>query len=520
MFTHTRMRPTFLAWLVGVMSFFSLSFFISSASAQGITMIFPDLWTQFQTTSFPVWFIGGGNNYAGLIIITAIDVLPVPQEVTFNNNTYQFNCKRQIKWWYFNTARGIGLVPLQTGWPVGVVGWLYTQCENKDIKLPSSIAPNHIIGYIAYSLWWAPLGAVVFGNTITSSEITANSYNPNYNNSANGSVQWLNIWWNELQLFGAFFDTMLGIGIIDGWGTGNATDLIGTFNKIRIQWFAWLGSSVDWSERQILSSTLAGTKTLLNTSQEINNATVINTVSKNAAQLCRGSISNNNNVKCENSSITIDGNYINANLGKDIVVNGNVFIDKSAYSVLAEKSISLFVRNGNLIFDNTIDSSFLRRVDDNGFRVSSGTGITQGIYLQGNFIVDGLILWGTSLIDYNTSIPFRTYIHGRIASLNTFTNVSSKRQSYLVSKLWSTWSELWWSGSVIGQPNTTFPSSTWSPSMEEIFSFVCTDDGSWFILSGFTDTDTITAVQSISCPLGHVYPLMVVEKNIPTLLLR
>jgi hypothetical protein len=56
--------------------------------------------------------------------------------------------------------------------------------------------------------------------------------------------------------------------------------------------------------------------------------------------------------------------------------------------------------------------------------------------------------------------------------------------------------------------------------MEEIFSFGCTDAGSGSILSGFTDNTTISAVQSISCPAGHTYPLMIVEKNIPTLLLR
>ncbi len=510
MFTHTHMRRMFLAGLVVIVSLFALP---STSAQEGILMSFPNVWPQFQPTSFPIWFIGWGNSYAGVVIITAIDVLSTARNVNFDNATYQFNCNRQIKWWYFNAARGIWLVPLQPGWPVDVQGGLYTQCEDATASTLPSIAPNHIIGHIEYSLWWASLGDVVFGNTITPTEIAANSYNPDYNN---GAVQWLNLGWTELQLFGAFFDTMLGIGVLNGWGTGNATDLIGTFNKIRIQWFAGLGTSVEWSERQILTSTLAGTKTLLNTSQEVNNATIINTASRNSTQLCRGDVSTNSNVVCipPNEDLSIDSQDIISNRGKDIIVNGgDVFITRDAYNTLADIPISLFIKNGNLIFENSIDSWMLRWVDNNGFQTLTAP-VTKGIYLQGNFIVDGLILWGTSLIDFNTSIPFRTYIHGRVASLNTFTSVSTQRVWFLQTKIPER-STL--QGSQYGE---TFPWWVWSPSMEEIFSFGCTDAGSGSILSGFTDSSTISAVQSISCPVGHQYPLMIVEKNIPTLLLR
>lgn len=50
---------------------------------------------------------------------------------------------------------------------------------------------------------------------------------------------------------------------------------------------------------------------------------------------------------------------------------GNVFIDSTAYTALANTPLSLFIEDGHLILDNRIDDSMMTKVDDKGFAIGN-----------------------------------------------------------------------------------------------------------------------------------------------------
>jgi hypothetical protein len=129
-------------------------------------------------------------------------------------------------------------------------------------------------------------------------------------------------------------------------------------------------------------------------------------------------------------------------LRKDVVfLDGDVILDRSIYTNDNDKKyLSLYVANGNLRFTSDIIPEDLRNIDNNG-NPNLYDGVTKGIYLVGNFIVNGLVVG--DLINENKpyasykTIPFKTFIHGKFISLNTFTTVSMPREKQ-ISNLLST----------------------------------------------------------------------------------
>lgn len=114
----------------------------------------------------------------------------------------------------------------------------------------------------------------------------------------------------------------------------------------------------------------------------------------------------------------MDHDEVNRLQGKDLIVrNADIFIDKEVFTY-PEQKLSLFIDRGNLILDNSIDGTSLQSFDKNGYRVING-GVTKGLYLQGNFIINGLLLGAPAFNNTSySSIPAKTFIHGKFASLN------------------------------------------------------------------------------------------------------
>lgn len=129
-------------------------------------------------------------------------------------------------------------------------------------------------------------------------------------------------------------------------------DLIGALSNIIVHGQAGLGTSTETSNRQVLSVSLAGTKTILNNTAEANSSKILNLVSKKAAQLCPKYEANppfNKSVICKASGLTINATNIHQLAGKDIIVSGgDVSIDMSALKTL-QQPFSLYITKGNLI---------------------------------------------------------------------------------------------------------------------------------------------------------------------------
>jgi hypothetical protein len=131
-----------------------------------------------------------------------------------------------------------------------------------------------------------------------------------------------------------------------------------------------------------LTVNLAGTKTLLTSTDELLSSDIINTVAKNTAKKCRATTTytedniaeletNNSKFVCielKNPSFTINNSNIYLFYNKDVVfLNGNVELDHTIYQSTAfpDKYLSIYIPNGNLIFDSNIEVSDLTDIDNN-----------------------------------------------------------------------------------------------------------------------------------------------------------
>ncbi len=497
--------------------------------------------------SFSIRFQGGGNDFIGSLIITSTEILKKPVSITFEGSPIK--CRRQLHGYYFNVARWIQVLPLShqdesIGNPItipndGNTYWLYTACGY-------GLDLYDIMGVVSYENAWTPLWSVLFGVTVDET-LATNTY-------SNTRKVWGITWRESNGINGFFFDTMYGVGKISSNGSnsliGWVSDLLGQFSPIYIQGKVWLGQSIDTDERGILSINLAGTKTLLKSSDESNFSSIINAVQKNASTLCRnrtiisddGELSSENkNIACldigANSNLTIDSSNLSRFTNRDVVLfQWNIILDKSIFNQLSPSNyLSLYIAQGNLIMDQDTTVALQRFVNANDQLLpTSASATTKGVYLFGNFFVNGLVL-GADISSFPLTIswiPYKTFIQWRVASLNTLSTVSTQRNKQLVQLLSSrepNFASLSTSGA-----NTYFPDNTWNASLGDLFSRKCDpikgsaanngiSDGipgvsSWTI--ALMDNNTKAAIKDSLCPAGQRYPLTIVQKQLQTQLIR
>lgn len=504
-----------ILWITGLFWVFSF------AQLTWINFFF-DLPSSLQWGTFPVSFKWGWNDYAGSLIFNS--QTSVNQTITFS--TTSVTCRRQIHWYYFNAARWVGLLPLssqtQMNDGVTVAWWLFTSCW-------AGARIYDLVGVLEYQKNGVDIGKVVFG---VQTDLPTNSSNGIYQP---GALSWK----VSNGVNGRFFDTMFGIGDISSASSwlgviGSVSNLIGTFSNIYIQWHVGIGQSVEWVEREILTVNLAGTKTLLTSTDELLSSDIVNTVSKNTAKKCRATTTYTEDdlvaqnigtskfvcIELKNPTFTITNSNIYLFYNRDVVfLNGNVELDHTTYlsTAFPDKYLSIYIPNGNLIFDSNIEVTDLTDIDNNWFpKNANNTSITKWVYLVGNFIVNWLVVWSEFNSTY-MAIPFKTFIHGKLVSLNTFTTVSEKREKLLGNLLNNTRTPSY--TTLISTANPYFNNSRWNASMGDIFAWKCADitTGSqlqWYGATpiGTFNSDTVDAVHSISCPPGHRYPLVIIEK--------
>lgn len=85
---------------------------------------------------------------------------------------------------------------------------MYTACEGYGNDPVPNVNVNDVFGSVEYKISNVMIGTLVFGNNINNTEIDENSYNPT---PGIGTVRW-----NQERLDGRIFDSMLGIGTING----------------------------------------------------------------------------------------------------------------------------------------------------------------------------------------------------------------------------------------------------------------------------------------------------------------
>lgn len=533
-----------------------------SFSWTNIGLIFPNLSIALEPGSFPIHFNNQGNNYLGSITITKKQKLFSPVEISFWSSQDPILCKSQLQGYYFSSARWLRVYPLshtdseRLGNHIQIAQsnqWLYTECGD------SLDTYYDIMWAIEYKANGVDMGSLVFGVETDRNQTDYLSYKQNTITRQNNVIN------------GSFFDSY-GIGSLNNvaWGWGviwGVSNLLSYFSNVYIQGRANIGKSVDELERNVLMQNLAGTKTILTASDEANIAQTLNTVKANATKACRNqpllvfttptspwshSEASNKLTFCadtwdSNFVWYIDSSILNHITNRDIVLKrGSVFLDKSVFNQLrADRYLSLYIENWHLIFDQDITEAHLRPIDKNSQLSSDASATTKWAYLFWNFFVNGLILGGkapssiTQLFDPTwftkkwfhytvltpSGIPYKTLIQGRVASLNTLWDVSSKREQQLQKHLWS---QLY--NTLINFENRYYPNNQWNASMGDLFSWVCEKDaegsneashgapafGTWVIQS----QSTVQAIEASACAPWQNFWLTIIQRNIPTRLLQ
>ena len=134
--------------------------------------------------------------------------------------------------------------------------------------------------------------------------------------------------------------------------------------------------------------------------------------------------------------------------------------------------------------------------------MTTNTGETQWIYLQGNYIVNGLILWTTN--NAYSPIDAKTFIHGKLTSLSLPSTSYTKREQQIESLFGS----------------EKFNIMKWFISLQDVFKRKC-NTTTWLGIEGWTNS---SIAKNIACGSNidkhRSSSLIVVEKDYPTTLLK
>lgn len=491
----------------------SIGSFIGRQIEANFTILFQWFQQLLEPRTFPVDFNVAGNKYAWSLIVTSVEALTTPQIVNFTGGT-TLTCNRKVNWYYFNTARG-----LRT-WPIDTVSLTNLQAIDGSYSTLSMLwglytacigHPQDIVWYISYSDNAVPQWAILFGVTMINA---TNSYTSTY---ASGSF----IIEDYKKPIWHMYDTLIGIGYVDGsvstscvW-CGGGGGLADTFWHLAVQWRLWISKVVDNTERTALKGNI-GKKSLVYSTDEVTASTIINLTTKNAEIYCRwGTIytniinaigSDKSKAICIDASATsplvIDNSNISRIQNKDIIVRKwNVFIDKDIYQ--SNKTISIFVDKWNLIFDSDIQPTDLTSFDKNGF-VSATNPVTKWIFLQGNYVVNGLVLASDSPTGMLRPIEAKTFVQGKFASLNLPTVSNPQREKQITNTVW------WLLAN----------NATWYINLESLFTRRC-NPNTWYGSTGIINT-TIGWV--IACngswDIHYDRSFVVIEKEFPSILFK
>jgi hypothetical protein len=182
----------------------------------------------------------------------------------------------------------------------------------------------------------------------------------------------------------------------------------------------------------------ADAKTQYFSSVQLNNASLVNLAKQKAEELCRGKWSTNfpqgGNIICvySNNDNTIHPTIDDIKGRILIAKNVNVTLQGAMYATTPE--LNIFIDGGTLALAQ--NSANRIQFNENGYP-TTGSGSYTGIYLKGNFIINGLVI-GNGNDGSLPTMPYKTFIHGKFTSLNTYIEPTSQRISQLKNLLGAT----------------------------------------------------------------------------------
>ena len=200
------------------------------------------------------------------------------------------------------------------------------------------------------------------------------------------------------------------------WININAGSFIDQMLLLKIQGIIGMSTDVADDVKNIAGNE-KDSKTQYFSSVNVNNATLINAAKKESEKLCQGKWSTtltNSDVICIDRSKEI--NDIQNYDGKTIILRNGILTLKGNSRNL-NNGINVFVDRGNLKF--AFDGDKRQTFNERWFPTANSTdAIYSGIYLKGNFIVNGLV-------EVEEEKDYKYFIHGKFTSLNTYSAASS-----------------------------------------------------------------------------------------------
>lgn len=434
-----------IASLYGLSNVFAVQIHLNTLGMQALIQ-------QFSS----VHFMAPGNNFLGGIFW--LDTKNVEKQTINIKPHHSKTCTKQIKGIYFNSQRGNRIWPLDeetlttlqsyntTYNTLHITGWWYTNCDSGS---------NYgIFGDITFHRWNHTSHLVAgtklryTGNTLQAA--MANNFQ----------------YFDNKTPLGYLYDSEWGIGFVGGKGTtdcysrliqqtnnntsindnfmyswwtivprdptcilqvGAANAAMESMRNMIIQWSVGLSNSVPNSERNVVLGN-TNTKTVIYNSNDIQSTTIINRAQKRAQQLCQGKIKNpdlattNDSILCyENTNLTIDITQSWTYQNKTIIIkNGNVFL--SGGMTKNDPPLNVFIDKWLLYLPT--EPWIYQNFDDQWFPATSGK--YAWMYLKGNFIINGIIVWANM-----TSFSHKLHLQGKLITLNTPTPASDIRKKQL-----------------------------------------------------------------------------------------
>jgi hypothetical protein len=183
-----------------------------------------------------------------------------------------------------------------------------------------------------------------------------------------------------------------------------------------------IGMSTESSAGGLLGNE-ANAKQQYFSSVNLNQASLINTAKQRAEELCRGKWgTDSGEIYCLR-----EGKAYNVDQIQDKIVimqNGDLTLKGKMEADTAP--LNIFIDGGKLILK--MDGE-IQPFDKNGY---PGGSVYTGIYLKGNFIINGI------MVGSGGQVANQTFIHGKFTSLNTYAEPSSQRMTQLQSVLGTT----------------------------------------------------------------------------------
>ena len=412
---------------------------------------FSDMQVQSLADRFsPIHFNTPGNDFVGWIFRLTTKSLTGNMKITLWWE--ERDCNKQVRGIYFNSQRGKRVWPLDeytlillqqtNSWynQLQLSWWLYTSCTNNNYSIfwqvkynrkngtSSEIVAGTTLNYAKNTRWsnfadslqyfdnktplgyiWDSYGGIGFvGGTISWSEEL---------------ISYVNDGWT---INDAFQQT--GSGITNSTGNRIFTSNITWDNASNVIWNLFVQGNVGLSQTMTAQdrTSLLGnpqTKTVIISTDDINNSTLINQAKTNMEKLCKGKTrststtlaASNDHVLCfANTNLAID---LQADeqfyRDKTIVIkSGNILFSNSMES--NDNGLDIFVDQGNIYLANNPSNmqSF-----DNQWYIGWTPAINSWILLRWNIIVNWLFIGWTAISP--TTFNHKLYIQWKISTLNT-----------------------------------------------------------------------------------------------------